>query len=223
MDPSAFHRRLAVTGLVGSALLLSASVVVQPDLNGAGAAVLARIDAQGATAAFSAAGFALAQLPYIAAVLGIAHLLRARAAALGGWGAVVSVVGASGHAVSGGTSLVFVVMAHDVAHRAVYGGLVEELQTSPVMIFSLLGLAGFAIGLVLLSIGLFRGRVGPRWAGPAIWVFLLLEIVGTGLSHDASYLSTTVLLVTFLALAREAHRGWDRAPVPEQEVATVAS
>jgi hypothetical protein len=212
---STFHRNLAVVGLVGSTLLLALSVVLQPDLTGAGETVLARLDAAGWQAAVSAGAFALGQLPYVAAALGIGHLLRGRAARLGAWGAVLSVVGAFGHSVFGGISLVYVVMAHDAPHRAVYAGLLQDLQSSPIMVFSLLGLVGFVVGLLLLSIGLFRGHVGPRWLGPAVWVFLVVEFVGTSLSSSASYVSTTVLLVVFWALAREALVSWD---TPDREL-----
>jgi hypothetical protein len=206
------RRGLAVTGLVTSAVLLFASVALQPDLTGSGTQVLARVDAAGWRAGVSAAGFALAQLPYIAAVLGITHLLRRGAPRLATWGGALSVVGAFGHAVFGGISLVYVVMSHDEAHRAAYGHLVDLLGTSPVMIFSLLGLAGFVVGLLLLSIGLFRAGVGPRWTGPAVWVFLVVEFVGTALSPSASYLSSAVLLAVFAALTRQAWTSWDSEP-----------
>lgn len=214
MNDHHLRRTLAAVGLVGSAVLLFLSVASQPDLNGSGAQVLARVDAAGWRAGASCAGFALAQLPYVAAVLGITHLLRARAPRLATWGGALSVVGAFGHAVFGGISLVYVVMSHDEAHRAAYGHLVDTLQGSPVMIFSLLGLAGFVVGLLVLSIGLFRAQVGPRWAGPAIWVFLVVEFAGTALSASASYLSSTIMLVVFLALARDVWTSWQPEPEP---------
>ena len=219
MNTSRFHRNTAVVGLAGSAVLFTVATVLQPDLTGSGRAVLARLDAAGWHAAVSAAAFVLAQLPYIAAVLGIGHLLRERAPRLGAWGTVLSVVGAFGHTVFGGISLVFVVMAGDAAHRGVYAGLFGDLQSSPVMVFSLLGTVGFVLGLLLLSIGLFRGRVGPRWTGPALWAFLVVEFAGTALSGYASYLSTTIMVVVFATLAREATVSWQRPADRELELA----
>lgn len=219
MDTFRFHRTTAVVGLVGSALLFVVSAVFQPDLTGTGATVLARLDDAGWRGALSAAAFALAQLPYIAAALGIGHLLRRRAPRLGAWGAVLSVVGAFGHTIFGGVSLVYLVMATDATHRGVYAGLFDDINSSPVMVFSLLGLVGFVLGLVLLSIGLFRGRVGPRWLGPALWAFVVVEFVGTSLSTYASYLSTTILLVVFVTLAREATTSW---LTDDRELETVA-
>jgi hypothetical protein len=217
VDTSRFHRTTAVVGLTGSALLFAVSTVLQPDLSGSGQAVLARLHDAGWHAAVSAAAFAVAQLPYIAAVLGIGHLLSERTPRLGAWGAVLSVIGAFGHTVFGGISLVFVVMAGDTAHRNVYAGLFSDVQSSPVMALSLLGTLGFVVGLVLLSIGLFRGRVGPRWLGPALWLFLVVEFVGSSLSTYASYVSTTVLLVVFITLARESMVSWEKVPGEELE------
>jgi hypothetical protein len=217
VDTSRFHRTTAVVGLAGSALLFAVSTVWQPELNGSAQVVLSRLDAAGWRGAVSAAAFVLAQLPYIAAVLGIGHLLRDCAPRLGAWGTVLSVVGAFGHTVFGGISLVFVVMAGDAAHREVYAGLFGDLQSSPVMVFSLLGTVGFVVGLLLLSIGLFRGRVGPRWVGPALWLFLVVEFVGTALSGYASYLSTTIMIVVFATLAREVTVSWWRPADRERE------
>jgi hypothetical protein len=83
------------------------------------------------------------------------------------------------------------------------------------MLFSVVGLAGTVVGLLLLSIGLFRGHVGPRWAGPALWAFLVVEFVGTSMSGSASYLSGLLFLSAFLALALEARRSWDDEPERE--------
>jgi hypothetical protein len=57
------------------------------------------------------------------------------------------------------------------------------------------------LGLLLLSIGLFRGHVGPRWVGPVLWAFLVVEFVGTSLSGSAAYLSVLCFAAAFLALA----------------------
>jgi hypothetical protein len=207
-SPPTFGRNVAAAGLVASSVLLTVSVVLQPDLNGDPSTMLGRLDAAGWQAVVSAAGFAVGQLPFVAAALGIAHLLRDRAPRLGNVGAALSVIGAFGHAVFGGISLMYVAMSHDEPNRAAYAGLIHDLNASPIMLFSVLGLAGFVIGLLLLSIGLFRGHVGPRWAGPAIWAFLVVEFVGGSLSPHASYLSSTILLVVFFALARETLLGW---------------
>jgi hypothetical protein len=218
------HRRLAITGLVAAPVLAVVSVVAQPDLPTSAAGRLASIDAAGWKGVASAAAFAASQLPMIAAALGIGHLLRNRAPRLGLVGAVLLVAGCFGHAVFGGMSLTFVAMSHDETHRAAYAGLMDQLMSSPMMLFSVLGLLGTVLGLLLLSIGLFRGAVGPRWVGPALWAFLVVEFVGSSISPRASYLSGLLLLAAFAALTVEAARSWTRAPQTDRsDVAMVAS
>jgi hypothetical protein len=218
-SPGASSRTLAVTGLVAAPILSAVSVLLQPDLPADGAARLASIDAAGATAAVSAAAFALAQLPMVAAALGIGHLVRPRAPRLGLVGAVILVIGCFGHSVFGGMSMTFVAMSHDEAHRTAYAGLVSDLMSSPLMLFSILGLLGTVVGVLLLSIGIFRAGVGPRWVGPALWAFLLVEFVGTAMSPRATYLSGVLFVAAFGALAVEARRSWygDRAPLPADD------
>jgi hypothetical protein len=76
-----------------------------------------------------------------------------------------------------------------------------------------IGLAGTVLGLLLLSIGLFRAGVGPRWVGPALWAFLVVEFIGSAISPRASYLSGVLFLAAFGALAVEAVHSWRDAPV----------
>ncbi|MGZ4444853.1 MAG: hypothetical protein ACXVXC_16955 [Nocardioidaceae bacterium] len=203
MTTSTFHRTAAATGLVGAALLLAASVALQPALSGGAATMLAAIAAAGPRAAVSAGAFALAQLPFIVGVLGIGRLLRERSPRLGAVGTSLGVVGGFGHAVYGGVSLAVVAMAQDPSHRPTYAHLMDRMQASPLMLFALMGLAGSVLGLLLLSIGLFRGHVGPRWLGPVLWAYLVVEFVGGSVSDSAAYLSGVLLTVAFLTLARE--------------------
>jgi hypothetical protein len=74
------------------------------------------------------------------------------------------------------------------------------------MIFALLGLAGTVLGMLLLSIGLFRSQVVPRWMPVVVWLFIVVEFVGTGLSDNAAYLSAVLVVLAFGAIAREIHR-----------------
>ena len=48
-------------------------------------------------------------------------------------------LGAFGHTVFGGMSLVYLVMARDTAHRATYAGLLDDVQNTPVMLFAMVG------------------------------------------------------------------------------------
>jgi hypothetical protein len=199
MTPDTPSRRLAARlALVTAPLLAGLSTVLQPDLGGSAARRLTAMDS--GPGAVSAAAFLLAQLPMLVAVLAIGRLLLPRAPRLSAWGTALGVVGCFGHTAFGGLSLTFVVMARDHAHRTVYAGLLDSVFSGPVMLVSLAGLAGTVLGLLLLGIGLFRTRTGPVWLGPAIWAFLLVEFVGSGISSHASYLSVLLLGAAFWGL-----------------------
>jgi hypothetical protein len=194
--------RTAALGLVTSAVLLAGSAVTQPQLTGGAAGKLAAIASAGAPADLSAVLFAVAQLPFLLGMLGVGALLRPGSRRLAGIGTGLAVAGAFGHALFGGVSLTYLVMARESAGQPAYARLVTDIESSPVMLVSVVGLAGTVVGLLLLSIALFRAAVGPRWIGPVVWAFLVVEFVGGTLSDFASYLSSVLLVVAFLALAR---------------------
>lgn len=200
MYPDTRSRLVAArTALVLGPVIAGVSVILQPDLGGSTAD---RFDAMsGSAAAVSAVAFVLSQLPLLVAFLAIGRLLLPRAPRLSAWGTALAVVGCFGHTVFGGTSLIYLMMARDEAHRGIQVDLFDRIQASPIMIFAALGLLGTVLGMLLLGIGLFRTRTGPVWVGPAIWAFLLVEFVGSSVSRYASYLSVLLLAAAFLALA----------------------
>lgn len=64
-----------------------------------------------------------------------------------------------------------------------------------------MGLLGTVLGLVLLTIGLWRSHVGPRWVPPALLAFMLVEFVGTAITPWAAAVGGTLQLAAFGALA----------------------
>lgn len=203
MHPDTRSRLLAArSSLVLGPVLAGISVLLQPDLSGTPRDQLAALG-DSPLAAVSAAAFLVSQLPILVAVLAIGRLLLPAAPRLSAWGTALAVLGCFGHTVFGGTSLVYVAMAHDEQHRGVYADLMTRIQSSPIMLFSVAGLVGTVVGLLLLGIGLFRTRTGPAWVGPAIWAFLVVEFVGSSISSYASYASVLLLAAAFFALAAE--------------------
>ena len=202
MKDATFRRNAAAVGLAATALLSAGSVLLQPDFGPDPAARLAAMDASGLRGQISAVSFVLAQLPAIAGLLGVAHLIRRGSPRLSNSGATLAVVGAFGHTVFGGMAMVYLGMAADADHRAAYGALIGRLENSPVMIFSVLGLVGFVLGIALLAVGLWRTRVGARWVPPMLAAWLVVEFVGTGISSYAAPLSATLFVVACFALAR---------------------
>ena len=200
------RRDLAAVGLVASALLMGVSTLLMPPWGGDGAERLTAIHDAGAAATVSALTFTLAQLPLIVGVLGLGHLLRVRSPRLAAWGTALVVIGCFGHAVAGGISLVTLSLAADTANLEVHGALVESMENGTTIPFMAAGLLGTVLGLLLLSIALFRSRTGPRWVAPTLWAFLVVEFVGSNLSEWASPVSVLLYVVALGAIALTVHR-----------------
>jgi hypothetical protein len=207
MYPDTHSRMIAArAALVLGPVLAGVSVILQPDLAGTSRQQLEAIGSS-TPAGVSLVAFVVSQLPLLVAILAIGRLLLPAAPRLSAWGTALGVVGCFGHTVFGGISLTYLMMARDQAHTSVYAGLMDGISSSPVMLFSVAGLLGTVVGLLLLGIGLFRTRTGPVWVGPAIWAFLVVEFVGTAVSSYASYLSVLLLGAAFFALAGVLGRG----------------
>jgi hypothetical protein len=216
MYPDTRSRLVAArTALVLGPVLAGVSVILQPDLTGSAAD---RLDAMGTgVAAVSAVAFLLSQLPLLVAFLAIGRLLLPRAPRLSAWGTALAVLGCFGHTVFGGLSLGYLMMARDEAHRGVQAGLLDRIESSPVMVFAAAGLIGTVLGMLLLGIGLFRSGTGPVWIGPAVWAFLVVEFVGSSISSYASYLSVLLIGAAFLAIAGLLGEDSGRDRQPERE------
>jgi hypothetical protein len=222
-NPATFRRSAAVTGLVTTAGLMVASTVLAPEFPSGYAEQLEAVEAGGTAAAVSAFTFTLAQLPFVAAVLGIGHLLRDRAPVLSNLGTSLALVGAFGHSVYGGVSLVMLEMASDTANVEVHAAILEEVEGGPAVAFMAMGLLGTVLGLLLLSIGIWRAGLGPRWLAPALWAFLVVEFAGSALSEWSSHVATLIYAVVMVTLAgvvwRTDERVWRAGAAPSAFVA----
>lgn len=218
-NTATFRRTAAAAGLVTTALLMVVSVVLEPPFPGNFTDQLAEIDKAGTSAIISAFTFTLAQLPFIVGVLGIGHLLRGRAPVLSNVGTTLAVIGGFGHSVFGGMSMVKLSMASDAPHRAVHAQILEQLESGPIVAFMAMGLLGTVLGILLLSIGLWRGRVVPRWVPVALWAFLVIEFVGSNVTDWASPASGLLYVVSLTAIAATI---W-RSPASEWEAGAATS
>lgn len=201
-DPAVFRRTAAVIGLIGAVVTSAVWTILEPAFPTDQVERLAAIDDGGTGAAISAAFFPLSQIFMLAAVLGIGHLIRQSAPRLSNIGTSLSVLGVLGHCVFAGASLMTVTMAADEENRELYAELVGDFESSPAMAFAAVGLVGTVLGLLLLSIGLFRSQVTPRWVPITLWLFLVVEFAGSALSDYSTYASLVCLAIAFGALAR---------------------
>jgi hypothetical protein len=195
--------RLAAACLVTSAVLSVGSVALQPPFPQGDAALLDALAAAGARAWVSALLFALAQLPLALAMVAVGASARRGARRTAVAGTALAVVGAFGHAVYSGVSLMTLVLAGGGPRdRAAHVRDLERAASSPLMVFALLGLAGTVLGLALLATALWRSRSAPRWVPVLVVAFLVAEFIGTSLSTYVGYVSTALLLLAFVELAR---------------------
>ncbi len=207
-------RLLAAASLVLTALLSIVSVLLQPEFPADPADRLAAIDEAGSTATVSILAFALTQLPFLVAVVAIAFVAAAGARRTAIIGGVLAVLGGFGHAVFSGIGLSQLAMADDAANREAMGEVITRIESGPAVVFMAAGLLGTVLGLVLLGVALFRSRVVPRWIPVALWLFLVMEFVGSGLTEWASPAAGLLYLAAFTGIARQIVRGSDAVERP---------
>lgn len=185
---------------VGAALAVT-SVLLMPDFSGGHADRLQAIAGSQGTATVSAVAFTVSQLFLATGLVGLAHLLRSRVPVLAGVGATLAVLGAFGHAVYGGVNMVMLSMAQDLAATDTHSEVLARAEQGAGLPFMAVGLLGTVLGFVVLGVGLWRGGLGPRWLGPAVVVWVVVEFVGSGLSEWAGYASGLLYAVIFGTLA----------------------
>jgi hypothetical protein len=212
-DTARFRRTAVATCLLVGPVLAVVSNVLQPPFVSDHADRLADLDAGGAAPWLSLVAFTAMQAPMLVAYLGIAHLLRTRSPRLANVTSVIAVLATFGEAVMGGMSMVYLSMAQDQGNREVFAALWADMESSPVMMFAMVGFLGTVLTVLLLSIGLFRTRVAPRWVPALLWAFLVLEFGGSNVSEFATYAAVLCLLVAYATLSgivrRSPREDWD--------------
>ena len=201
MITARYVRAAAAISLILNAVLSVIAIALMPAFSESSVEFLAAIDAAGTAATISAAAFVIAQLPLIIAVLGISHLAGLRAPIISIIGGTIAVIGAFGHAAYGGTQLLTLSMAADSANHDVYAGLLDGEMPLPLMILMMCGTLGTVLGLLLLGVALLRAKVGPRWVPYAIWLWLVVEFVGSGITEWATLASGLLYLGVLGTLA----------------------
>lgn len=192
-------RILTAVCLVATATLSATWTLLSPEFSADGEETLRAIADGGGAAKASVLGFAVSQLPFLIGVVGLSAWLYPASRKLAVIGGTLAVLGGFGHAVFSGAALTQALMAED---PSAYGQLAEDIQSfSPLIPFMAAGLLGTVLGLVLLGAAHFRSKAAPRWIGPALWAFVLVEFVGTNFSEWAMYLAGLLYLAAFTALA----------------------
>jgi hypothetical protein len=200
-NTAALTRATVVASLAVCGVLTVVSVLLMPDFSGNESQWLQEIASASTASAVSAMLFVGSQLPFAVGLAGVAHLLRDRTPVLAAVGAALAVLGAFGHSAYGGVNLVMLQMAKDPSSAAVHADVLRGVGSGPAVPFMAVGLLGTVLGLVVLGIAVWRAGVGPRWLGPVLVLFVVVEFAGAGISVWAGYASAVLFLVAFLTLA----------------------
>jgi hypothetical protein len=137
----------------------------------------------------------------VPALLGIAGLVRGRLGAIGGALAVLGAMIAVGDVMS---QLTVWQMVGDGADRAQMVALLDRVDAAvgASLVYTVGGLA-VVVGVVLLAIGLIRGRRVPAWAAVGLPVATIVNIAGYGAGSNAIVAASwALLLLSMGAIAR---------------------
>jgi hypothetical protein len=221
-----FRRSVAGLSLLLAPILFAAAEIASPASTGDAHAQLARYTAHRGTllaAVLCGLGSSLFFLP---ALFGLLQQVRRRGVVYSHVAAVLMVYGLVANAALWGVNLMFWEMAKPGMDLTAMAALLDGLQHEPVGAVLLLGHFTFAIGMILLGIGLWRAHVAPRWGALLVTLFPAVDIlVGfTPLDGVAGDLASSACgVIGFAALGfrllATADANWDQAPAEPRPLA----
>jgi hypothetical protein len=179
-EPSQFRRTVAGTCLIAAPLAGLAGTLIGPESETDAADQLAAIaDNQDAFVITTVIGM-VALVLLLPAVLGLLHLLRDRAVALGHLGGSLALVGIVGLAALQGLGVVLAETVTGDAEREQMVELVERVEDNAGFIVVLLMfLVGLNLGLILLAAAPWRAQVAPAWVALAVVASVIVLFLGT--------------------------------------------
>jgi len=114
-------------------------------------------------------------------------------------------------------------MAGDAADRQVMASFIDKTQQNPAGLPLVLGHELFAFGIIVFGIAVWRSGFGYRWAGPAIAIGVVIDIVGgtiglpdllIGIVSDAIFVTGLAAVGLKVLLTPDAE--WAADAVPER-------
>jgi hypothetical protein len=121
---------------------------------------------------------------------------------LGHIAAILTVAGVClAHLALGGLQLMLWAMAGDAADRQVLASFIDKTQQNAAGLPLVMGHELFAFGIIVFGIAVWRSGFAYRWAGPAITVGVVIDIVGgtAGLPDPYVSIISDAIFVTGLA------------------------
>jgi hypothetical protein len=201
-EPTNFRRTLGGLCLILAPILFAVAEITYPSSDGNGAAQL-DIAARNHDVMLADIYFGIASaILFIPAVFALLHVTRRRGVVLGHVAALLTIVGVClAHLALAGLQLMLWAMAGDGADRQVFASFIDKTQQNPAGLPLVLGHELFAFGIIVFGIAVWRSGFGYRWAGPAIAVGVVIDIVGGTMGLPEPYISilSDAIFVTGLA------------------------
>jgi len=219
-DPARFTRVSVAGSMIGAAVLMLGAAIAAPAIKSDEAAQIAVIAQHPARYYLFTILILGSSMLFVPALIGLMRLGAGRSPRLAHIGGTLSLFGALVAVGDSMSQLVIWQMGADGANRAQMAALLHRFDNvaGASLVFALGGLA-IVIGMVLLSIALYRSRTAPAWAAAALVAGMVLNIVGfSSASTGVLIFSGVVLLAGFgwiarTMLGRDARaRGFELAP-----------
>jgi hypothetical protein len=201
-DPTNFRRTLGGLCLILAPVLFAVAEITYPSSSGNGAEQLDAA-ARNYNVMLADIYFGIASaILFMPAIYALLHLMRRRGVVLGHVAAILTVAGLClAHLALGGLQLMLWAMAGPGVDRQAMAAFIDKVQQNPAGLPLVLGHDLFALGVILFGIAVWRCGFGYRWAGPAIAIGVVLDIVGgtIGLPDMLIAIVSDAIFVTGLA------------------------
>lgn len=116
---------------------------------------------------------------FIPGVFALLHVTRMRGAVLGHVAAILAIAGVClAHLSLAGLNLMLWAMAGPGVDHQAMAAFLDHARQNPAALPLVMGHELFALGVILFGIAVWRSGFGYRWAGPAIAIGVVLDIVG---------------------------------------------
>jgi hypothetical protein len=197
-DPARFNRTVLGGSMIGAALTMLGASLVWPAIKSDEAAQLAVIAQHPARYYLCTILILASSMLLVPAIIGLMRMSAERSPRLTNIGGTLSILGALIAVGDSASQLVIWQMAARGADRAQMAALLHRFDNvaGSSIVFSIGGLS-IVIGMVLLSIALYRSQTVPAWAAGGVLAGTVLNIVGfMAGSVGILIVSSVVLLVS---------------------------
>lgn len=211
-----FRRRVTAASYLGAGVALFGSEVADPSRTGK-PAELARLAIDSSERMVAGAVLlTVSSALLVVGALGSARLVRGRGRRLVHVGAGMSVLGAMGHMAYATFVLILTALPATAADRSELQMLVERIDGSTAVNAVVLPLIlSFALGMLVLQVGLVRGRVVPGWVLAPVTAAILIEVAHLGTTAAAlakQSLALAAVAVVAASVWRLSDRDWAEPP-----------